>query len=102
MDHVVNSLEKKKNCSMEEYMARLSESIAASSTSWDRERTREQAEIDGAMQLLREDGVPSTSDMFFLATDLFKDSVTRRVFKNLLTSEERMAWLTYQMNRNNK
>ena len=100
MDNVINNLEKKKNCSMGEYMARLSESIAARSTSWDRERTHEQAEVDEAMQLLREDGVPSTSDMFFLATVLFKDSVTQRVFKNLLTAEERMAWLTYH--RNNK
>ena len=81
-------------------MARLCESIAARSTSWDRERTHEQAEVDEAMQLLREDGVPSTSDMFFLATVLFKDSVTRWMFKNLLTAEERMAWLTYHMNRN--
>ena len=35
-----------------EYMAQLSESIAARSTSRDRERTREQAEVDEAMQLL--------------------------------------------------
>ena len=41
MDNVVNSPKKKKNCSVGEYMARLSESIAAKSTSWDRERTRE-------------------------------------------------------------
>ena len=102
MDNVVNSPKKKKTCSVGEYMTRLSKSIAARSTSQDRERTREQAEIDGAMQLLREDGVPSTSDMFFLATVLFKDLVTRWVFKNLLTAEERMAWLTYHMNRNNK
>ena len=101
-DHVVNSPEKKKNCNVGEYIARLSESIAARSASRDRERTREQAEVDEAMQLLREDGVPSTLDMFFLATVLFKDSVTQRVFKNLLTAEERMAWLTYHMNRNNK
>ena len=52
MDNVVNSPEKKKNCSVGEYMARLSESIAAKSTSRDRERTREQAKVDEAMQLL--------------------------------------------------
>jgi len=99
-DHVVNSPEKK-NCSMGEYMARLSESIAARSASRDRERTHEQVKVDEVMQLLREDGVPATLDMF-LATDLFNNSVSRRVFKNLLTSEERMAWLTYQMNKNKK
>ena len=37
MDNVVNNLEKKKTCNMGEYMAQLSESIAARSTSWDRE-----------------------------------------------------------------
>ena len=44
----------------------------------------------------------ATSDMFFLAMDLFNNSVPQWVFKNLLTSEERMAWLTYQMNKNKK
>ena len=76
---------------MGEYIARLSDNIAARSASRDRERTREQVEVDEAMQLFREDGVPATSDMFFVATDLFNNSVPRRVFKNLLTSEERMA-----------
>ena len=52
MDNVVNSPEKKKNCSVGEYMAWLPESIAARSTSRDRERSREQAEVDEAMQLL--------------------------------------------------
>ena len=83
-------------------MAHLSKSIAARSTSRDRERTREQAEVDEAMQILREDGVPSTSDMFFEALELFKNSVSRREFKNLLDTEERIAWLTWHLNRNNK
>ena len=52
MDHVVNSLEKKKNYSMGEYMVRLSKSIAARSASRDRERTHEQVEVDKVMQLL--------------------------------------------------
>ena len=51
-DHVVNSLEKKKNCNVGEYIAWLSESIAAMSASRDRERTREQVEVDEVMQLL--------------------------------------------------
>ena len=87
---------------MGEYIARLSESIAARSASRDRERTHEQVEVDEVMQLLREDGVPATSDMFFVATDLFNNSVPRQVFKNLLTTEEHMAWLTFQMNKTNK
>ncbi|XP_066384532.1 uncharacterized protein [Miscanthus floridulus] len=89
MDNVVNNPEKKKTCNVGEYMAQLFERIAARRTSQDRKQTREQAEVDEAMQLLQEDGVPSTSDMFFLATMLFKDSVTRRVFKNLLKNPVR-------------
>ena len=54
------------------------------------------------MQILREDGVPGTSDMFFEALDLFKNSVSHREFKNLLNTEERLAWLTWQLNRDNK
>ena len=60
-DNVINSPEKK-SCNVGEYMAHLSESIAARSTSRDQERTREQAEVDEAMQILREDGVPGTLD----------------------------------------
>ena len=52
MGNVVNSPKKKKTCSVGEYMARLSESIATRSTSQDREWTREQAKVDEAMQLL--------------------------------------------------
>ena len=83
-------------------MACLSKSIAARSTSHDRERTLEQAEVDEAMQILRDDGVPSCSDMFFKALELFKNSVSHREFKNLVNTEERIAWLTWHMNRNNK
>ena len=61
-DNVINSPEKKKSCNVGEYMACLSESIAVRSTSRDRERTHEQVEVDEAMQILREDGVPGTLD----------------------------------------
>jgi hypothetical protein len=83
-------------------MACLSESIVARNTSRDRERTREQAEVDEAMQILRADGVPRCLDMFFEALELFKNSVSHREFKNLTDSEERIAWLTWHMYRNNK
>jgi hypothetical protein len=101
-DHVVTGPDKKKSCNVGEYMARLSESIAARSTSRDRERTREQVEVDEAMQILQEDGVPGCSDMFFGALELFKNSMSCQEFKNLVNSEERIAWLIWHMTRNNK
>ena len=58
--------------------------------------------MDEAMQILLEDGVPGTSDMFLEALELFKNSVSCREFKNLLNTEERLAWLTWHLNRNNK
>ncbi|CAD6334518.1 unnamed protein product [Miscanthus lutarioriparius] len=100
-DQVVNSPEKKA-CNVGEYMARLSESIAAMSTSRDRERTREQAEVNEAMPILRDDGVPVPSDMYFEALELFKNSVYRREFKNMENTGVRIAWLTWHMNRNKK
>ena len=59
-------------------------------------------EVDVTMQILWDDGVPGCSDMFFEALELFKNSVSRREFKNLLDTEERIASLTWHLNRNNK
>jgi hypothetical protein len=50
-DQVVTSLEKKKSFGVGEYFARLSESIAARSTSRERERTREQVKVDEVMAI---------------------------------------------------
>ena len=47
MDNVVNCLEKKKTCSVGEYMAWLSKSIAARSTSHDM-RVKKKADDDGS------------------------------------------------------
>ena len=59
-------------------------------------------EVDVTMQILWDDGVPGCSDMFFEALELFKNSVSCREFKNLVNTEERIAWLTWHMNRNKK
>jgi hypothetical protein len=101
MDHVVNNPEKKSS-NVGEYMARLSKSIIARSTSRDQECTHEQVEVDEAMQILRDNGVPVPSDMFFEALELFKNFVSHREFKNLLNIGERIAWLMWHLNRNKK
>jgi hypothetical protein len=54
------------------------------------------------MQILREDGVLVPSDMFFEAMELFKNSMSHGEFKNLLNTEEHIAWLTWHLNKNNK
>jgi hypothetical protein len=96
----VTSPEKKKSFGVGEYFARLSKSIAARSTSHERERTREQVEVDKAMAILRSDGVPKLSPLFFEAMDLFKNSVSRQLYKNLEDAEECIAWLQWHVDRN--
>jgi hypothetical protein len=78
-DQVVTNPEKKKSFGVGEYIARLSKSIAARSTSHEREWTREQVEVDEAIANLRSNGVPLLSPLFFEAMDLFKNSVSRRL-----------------------
>jgi hypothetical protein len=99
-DQVVTSPEKKKSFGVGEYFTCLSESIAARSTSRERERTREQVEVDEAIAILRFDGVPKLSPLFFEAMDLFKNSVSRWLYKNLEDVEERIAWLQWHVDRN--
>jgi hypothetical protein len=101
-DQVVTSPEKKKSFGVGEYFARLSESIAARNTPRERERTREQVKVDEVMAILRSDGVPRVSPLFFEAMELFKNSVSRRLYKNLEDAEERIAWLQWHLDRNKK
>jgi hypothetical protein len=101
-DQVVTSPEKKKSFDVGEYIACLSESIDARSTSREREQTRELVEVDEAMAILRSDGVPKLSPLFFKVMDLFKNLVSRQLYKNLEDAEERIAWLQWHMDRHKK
>lgn len=83
-------------------LEKISDSIVARSSSRDRARNREQEEVDAAMQLLEEDGVPKPSDLYFTALKSFESSVLRREFLNMDGPEVRLAWLTWLMEQNNK
>jgi hypothetical protein len=87
---------------MGEYMARLSDNIAARSASCEWERTQEHAEVDKAMQILWDDSVLIPLDMYFEPLELFKNSMYRREFKIMGNIGVRIAWLTWHMNRNKK
>jgi len=97
-DHVVDS-PRKKCC---EILGRISDSIAARSSSRDRQRTREQEEVDEAMEILEADGVPVPSDLYFTALELFKNSVSRREFLNIKSPQVRIAWLTWLIQHKNQ
>jgi len=97
-DHVVDS-PRKKCC---EILGRISDSIAARSSSRDRQRTREQEEVNEAMEILEADGVPVPSDLYFTALELFKNSVSRREFLNIKSPQVRIAWLTWLIQHKNQ
>ena len=84
----------KKCCEVGEMLGKISDSIAARSSSRDRARNREQEEVDAAMRLLEDDGVPIPSDLYFTALKSFESSVLRREFLNMSGPEVRIPWLT--------
>jgi len=85
-DNEVNSLPKKKSFSAEDFMRQISESIV---------HTREQAEVFEVMEMLRQDGVPEGSELYFKALDLFKNSVCRAQYKNMHDPANRIAWIEW-------
>jgi len=92
VDTEVDSPPKKKNCSTEEYMRQLTESIVQRSS---REHTREQKEVFEVMEILRNDGVPEGSELYFKALDLFKNSICRAEYKNIHGLVNRIAWIEW-------
>jgi len=90
----------KKCCEVGEMLGKISDSIAARSSSRDRARNREQEEVDAAMQLLEDDGVPIPSDLYFTSLKSFESSMLRREFLNMSGPEVRIPWLTWLKNQN--
>ena len=88
----------KKCCEVGEMLGKISDSFAARSSSRDRARNREQEEVDAAMRLLEDDGVPIPSDLYFTALKSFESSVLRREFLNMSDPEVRIPWLTWLKN----
>ena len=91
-DNEVNSPPKKKCCSMEDYMKEIPESIVHRRS---REHTREQAEVFEVMEILRNDGVPEGSELYFKALDLFKNSICSAEYKNIHDLVNRIAWIEW-------
>ncbi|KAG2654609.1 hypothetical protein PVAP13_1NG510500 [Panicum virgatum] len=78
MDDKVTSPPKNKTCSAEDYLR----------------QTREQ-EVHETMQMLKQDGVPEGSDLYFKALDLFKNSVCRVQYKNMRDPANRVDWIEW-------
>lgn len=47
------------------------------------------------MEMLKQDGVPEGSELYFKALDLFKNSVCRAQYKNMQDPANRVAWIEW-------
>nr|TKV95175.1 hypothetical protein SEVIR_9G344500v2 [Setaria viridis] len=83
----VDSPPKKKSGSLEDYVRELSET---------------QEELDHAMQLIEEDGIEEGSELYYQALYLCKNAVYRRAFTKMKTKEDRLNWIQFNWDRENK
>ncbi|KAJ1278384.1 hypothetical protein BS78_04G075300 [Paspalum vaginatum] len=94
-EQVVDSPPSKKTKSMEYYVQRISESMLERCRNEADALTREQKEVTELLQILQEDGVPETSELYFIATELFRTVVRRAAFRSFTTAEGWVAWLQW-------
>jgi len=56
---------------------------------------REQEELIELLQLVEKDGVSQGSELFFIATELFRSPLRRAAFRCITTPKNRIAWLRW-------
>ena len=90
----------KKNMSLEDHIANISESISIRNQ---RTLSRGQEEVDEVVRLLKEDGLEEDSDLYCMANILCKNDINRKFFLQLTSKEGRLHWIRFQWNHiNNK
>lgn len=94
-DQEVDSRPTKKTKSIEYYLERVCESMLERIRKEREERIRKEREVTELLQLVKEDGVSEGSKLFFIATELFKSSVDRAIFRRLRDPNVRMGWLQW-------
>ncbi|AQK79755.1 hypothetical protein ZEAMMB73_Zm00001d035843, partial [Zea mays] len=75
----------KKNMSLEDHIANISESISIRNQ---RTLSRGQEEVDEVVRLLKEDGLEEDSDLYCMANILCKNDINRRFFLHLKSNSE--------------
>nr|CAB3467575.1 unnamed protein product [Digitaria exilis] len=91
-DEVVDSPQKKKSASMEDYVKEISESVAKRCE----RRSREQ---EGAI-ILEEDGIMEGSELYYMATYLCTKAANRRFFTQMKT--KRLNWIKFHLEKGTK
>jgi hypothetical protein len=94
-EQVVDSPPAKRNKSVEYYVERLSESMLERSRNESTAKTRERDEIAELLRIVEADGVNQSSELYFIATDLFRTPARRTAFQTFRSPEDRIAWLRW-------
>jgi hypothetical protein len=94
-EHVVDSPLSKKTKSMEYYVKRIYECMIERTRYGRSAISREQEEVREMLQLVEEDGVPNGSELYFIATELFRSRARLAAYRSIKTAEHRIAWLRW-------
>jgi hypothetical protein len=87
---------------MEYYVERLSESMLERSRNESTAKSRERDEIAELLRVVEADGVPQSSELYFIATDLFRTEARRAAFQSFRSPEDRIAWLRWTWDNSKK
>uniref|UniRef100_I1QM88 Myb/SANT-like domain-containing protein n=1 Tax=Oryza glaberrima TaxID=4538 RepID=I1QM88_ORYGL len=94
-EQVVDSPPPKKSKNMEYYVGCISESMLERSRNESSVLRGEQDEMKELLRLVEEDGVAQGSELYFIATDLFRSAARRAAFRCIYPAENRKAWLRW-------
>lgn len=80
---------------MEYYVERISESMIQRCQNETAAMRREHNEVTELLEIIEADGVALDSELYFIATELFRTAARRAAFRRFKTADQRKAWLRW-------
>ncbi|PUZ50480.1 hypothetical protein GQ55_6G061600 [Panicum hallii var. hallii] len=93
-EHIVDSPPPKKTKSMEYYVECTYERMIQRNR-YERSATSREQEMTELLQLAEEDGVSNGSELYFIATELFRSPGRRAAHRSIKAAKSRIAWLRW-------
>ncbi|KAF2941999.1 hypothetical protein DAI22_03g388900 [Oryza sativa Japonica Group] len=94
-EQVVDSPPPKKTKNMEYYVERISESMLEKSRNESSVIRGEQEEVTELLLQVEQGGVAQGSELYYIATDLFRSPARRAAFRCIRAPEHRIGWLRW-------
>ena len=94
-EQVVDSPPPKRNKRVEYYVERISESMLERSRNETSLKSRDQDEVTELLRVVESDGVGQGSELYFIATELFRSATRRASFRSIRDPQNRIAWLKW-------